>query len=137
VAAVHGKDSKFTFNSVELTTFIRDVSFPQSRDTAETSAMGTEAKTYVAGMSDATIDIEGMYDAAASGPDVTLAAAMAAGAAYAFIYRPNDATVSATNPEYTGSAICTAYDITGGIGDMVAFSASFQVTGAITRDVTP
>jgi len=51
--------------------------------------------------------------------------------ASAFVYGPEGST--AGQVKYTGTAFLTSYEVSGGVGDIVGYTAEFQVTGAITR----
>jgi hypothetical protein len=48
-----------------------------------------------------------------------------------FEYGPEGST--ATYTKYTGEAFLTSYETSAGVGDIVSFSAEFQITGAVTR----
>jgi hypothetical protein len=82
-------------------------------------------------MPDATIPLSGVWDDTAStGQDVVLEGLKTDGA-NAFVYGPSGDTGGMV--KYTGNAILTAYARTTPIGGVVAWTASFQVTGDITR----
>jgi hypothetical protein len=104
------------------------VSFPQSVDTAETSTFGSSAKSYVVGLTDSTLSISGNFDATV---DAHLAGVLGQAASLSFEYGPEGST--AGQVKYTGECILTSYEKSGAIGDVVSYSAEFQVTGAITR----
>jgi hypothetical protein len=64
----HGKSTVFKVDNAagsltDISNTLTDVSFPQSVDTAETSAFGSSAKSYVVGLSDGTLSVSGNYDA--------------------------------------------------------------------------
>jgi hypothetical protein len=130
----HGKSAVFKIGSsgapgsaTSISDALTDISFPRSIETAETSAFGSSAKTYVVGLSDATISISGTFDATY---DAQLAG-LAGVDGVAFEYGPAGST--STFVRYTGNCVLTSYEVTAGIGDVIQFSAEFQVTGAITR----
>lgn len=133
MAKHHGKDSTFEIDAVELTTYLDSISMPESVDVAETSTLGQDAKTYIEGMSSGTISISGRWDeTATTGPDAVLSG-LKGGGAVTFVYGPaGDATGAVT---YTGEAILTGYSRTSPIGDVVAFTADFQITGPVARVV--
>ena len=136
MAFVHGKDSVFSFDSVNLSAFIDSVSIDRSAEMAETTTLGAEAKTYISGLTDATISVTGKYDSTTStGPDVNFEAWLGEEAASAFEFGPEGS--ASTKIRYHGNAFCTAYNISAPVGDVVAFTAEFQVTGAITRGTYP
>ena len=114
----------------DISNTLTDVSFPRSVDTAETSAFGDSAKTYIVGLSDATVSVSGNYDATV---DAHLAGVLGQAATLSFEYGPEGST--STFVKYTGECILTSYEKSGAIGYVVTYSAEFQVTGAVTRDV--
>jgi hypothetical protein len=131
MAATHGKDAYFQWNSVSLHPFCNDISFPRDIDTVETTTMGDANKEYIVGLKNGSFSISGIWEAGASSVDATLGDAL--GTSAAFEYRANSAAVGVSNPKYTGTALLTSYEQTAGTGDAVAFSAEFMVTGAVTR----
>lgn len=131
MAKYHGKAGFFSIDAADLSAYITDISLEEPIDTAETTTMGQDAKTYVEGMSDATIAISGVWDdTAATGPDAILSGLKTTGA-NAFVYGPSGDTTGMV--EYTGNAILTNYARTTPVADVVSFTASFQVTGPVTR----
>lgn len=129
----HGKSTVFKVDNnagslTDISNTLTDVSFPQSVDTAETSAFGSSAKSYIVGLTDSTLSISGNFDATV---DAHLAAIVGKADSVSFEYGPEGST--ATYVKYTGEALLTSYEKSGAIGDVVTYSAEFQVTGAITR----
>ena len=129
----HGKSTVFKVDNnagslTDISNTLTDVSFPQSVDTAETSAFGASAKSYVVGLSDATLSVSGNFDATV---DAHLAAIVGKADSVSFEYGPEGSTAGYV--KYTGEALLTSYEKSGAIGDVVTYSAEFQVTGAITR----
>jgi hypothetical protein len=129
----HGKSTAFKVDNsggtlTDISNTLTDVSFPQSVDTAETSAFGDSSKTYVVGLKDATISVSGNFDATV---DAHLAGVFGQAASLSFEYGPEGTTTGYV--KYTGECILTSYEKSGAIGDVVSYSAEFQVTGAVTR----
>lgn len=129
---VHGKSTNFQLDDTSGT--IRDISdtltsvdFPETLDTAETTAFGSSAKSYIVGLTDATISVSGIWDATVDG----YINGGAEPASRSFVFGPAGSTVS--NVKYTGEAIVTSFSISNPVGDVVTFSLDLQVTGAITR----
>ena len=139
----HGKSARFELDNaantlVELSDVIEDISFSQSLETAETTTMGNSAKTYITGLSDATISVSGKFDATIDAQINAVQAGLADGTitSSSWTYRANSGIVGAGNPEYQGEALITSYEVSASVGDVVTFSLELQVTGAIVRDNT-
>jgi hypothetical protein len=129
----HGKSTVFKIDDSggtlrDISDTLTDVSFPRSVDTAETSSFGDSAKTYIVGLSDATISVSGNFDATVDG---FLAGVIGLATPLEFEYGPEGST--APDVKYTGTCFLTSYEKSGAIGDVVTYSAEFQVTGAVTR----
>ena len=73
-----------------------------------------------------TISISGMYDATVDG----YLKGGAEPASRSFEYQP---TGTSGESKYTGECILTSYSLSSPVGDVVTFTADFQVTGDVTR----
>lgn len=141
MAFVHGKGAVFKIDNAAgtlqtLTAYVDSIDFNNSVDVAESTTMGAEAKTYLSGQSDATMSISGKYDSTAStGPDVVLQGIIGNEATSTFEVGPEGSTAGKTR--YTGECFLTSYVVSAPVGDVVSFSADFQITGAITRNAYP
>ena len=127
----HGKSTDFAIDdtggsSRNISDTLTDVSFPQTIDTAETTAFGSSNKSYIVGLKDTTISVTGIWDATVDGY-----LSGTEPASRTFIYGPAGSTSG--NVKYTGEAIMTNYSQSNPVGDVVTFTADFQVTGAVTR----
>lgn len=133
MAFVHGKTAVFKVDDNggtlrDLSAYLNDISFPRDQETAETTAFGNSAKTYIVGLTDATISISGMFDATADG---YLAGMLGFATPLDFEYGPAGSTGGLV--KYSGTCLMTSYEVSASVGDAVQASADFQVTGAITR----
>jgi len=129
----HGKSTVFKVDNsggtlTDISNTLTDVGFPQTVDTAETSTFGSSAKSYVVGLTDSSLSIAGNFDATV---DAHLAGVLGQAASLSFEYGPEGSTAGYV--KYTGEAYLTSYEKSGAIGDVVTYSAEFQVTGAVTR----
>ena len=137
MAFVHGKGGAFKIDNSggtlqTLTAYIDNIDFNNTVDTAESTTMGAEAKTYLSGQSDATFSVSGKYDSTAStGPDVILQGLVGLETTSTFEIGPEGGTTGKV--KYTGECFLTGYSISVPVGDVVTFTADFQVTGAITK----
>ena len=127
----HGKSTDFAIDdtggsSRNISNTLTDVSFPQTIDTAETTAFGSSNKSYIVGLKDATISVSGLWDSTIDGY-----LSGTEPASRSFIYGPAGSTGG--NVKYTGEAIMTNYSVSNPVGDVVVYSADFQVTAAVTR----
>ena len=125
-------DASITINSVDLSTYVTSVTLSQSADSLETTAMGDSARTFIAGLTNGTIDIDFNADFAASKTEATIYPLV--GTTTAVVVKPVAASVSATNPSYTFNVVVTEWDtLNGSIGELATHSVSWQIAGAITK----
>lgn len=129
----HGKEAVFKVADSGAT--LRDVSnvlntatLSREVDTAEVSALGDDDKSYIPGLRDATVSVEGMADVTTSGYfDGIL------GATTTFEFYP--AGTASGQVKYSGSCILTSFETGAELGGAVTVSGEFQITGGITRTV--
>jgi len=132
MAFTHGKNTIFKIDDSgntlqDISAYVTNVDFPQPIDTVETTTFGNSSKTYIPGLKDANISIEGEWDPTVDG----YLAGIVGGDAGDFEYGPEGST--AGDIKYSGSCICTGYNVKSSISGEVKFSATFQVTGDVTR----
>jgi len=128
---VHGKSTDFELDdtggtSRSLANVLTSVDFPETIDTAETTAFGATSKSYIVGLRDSSISISGLWDATIDGYIIGTEPATRS-----FIFGP--AGTTSTNVKYSGECILTNYSISNPVGDVVTFSLDLQVTGNVTR----
>lgn len=129
----HGKNSVFKVDNsggtlTDISNTLNNVSMPREVETVETTSFGSSYRTYVVGFQNATISIEGTFDATV---DAHLAGILGQDATVSFEYGPEGSTAGMV--KYTGEAYATSYETSGAVGEVVTFTAEFQVSGAITR----
>ena len=128
----HGKNAAFKIaDSIPTTRDISDIckTADLKRDiaTAETSAMGNSAKTYIPGLQDATVSIDGYADTTTIGYLNSVY-----GAITTFEFGPEGDVASSGTPKYTGSCIITSLETSADVSSAVTVKGSIQVTGPIT-----
>ena len=126
----HGKNVNVFLNEFDFSTYFNDVSASTTVDTAETSAFGTSAKTYVVGHRDGTISLSGMFEGTASvGTDEFFATALGSATKNKIIVAPQGNSVAAGAIMLVADD--TSYEVSSAIADIVQASAEFQSTDAV------
>lgn len=138
MAFVHGSKAAFSIAdsgavSRNISAYLVGVDFEPSVDTAETTTLGLSSKTYLTGLKDGKFSIEGKYDVTVDGYLSGILGGFLA--ARAFVYDPQGATTGL--PRYTGTAHLTGYKVSTPVADAGTFTASFQVSGEVTRALVP
>jgi len=137
MAFQHGKLSGFHIedSSTSLQNIgnkLNSIEISKTGDTAEVTTFNTTnmTKAYLGGLKDATISIEGKWDATIDG---TLDGIVGLNKTY-FLQIPSTDSSAADFVQYTGEAIMTGYSgPTASVDDAVTFTADFQLTGSQVR----
>lgn len=136
---IHGKDAELIFDGTNISEYLRSEGLNRSRDTHDVTTQdpdGQGARRFIAGLKNATLPLEGPFDAAI---DAILDAAYNTDDAEPFIYYPagqaSGGGADATHPGYSGNALITSYETTTAFDSDGAISADFQVDGPVERVV--
>jgi hypothetical protein len=133
MAFIHGKNTGVVVGGGNLSAFFNEASASQDVETAETTAFGSSAKTYIIGLKDGTMSVSGMFDGAEDSVDEQIEAALGAEAASVATIAPEGLTIGKAS--YSCSARKTSYEISSPVGDVVSTSLSIQADGGIDRGV--
>ncbi len=130
-------DVSVTVNAINLSEFITSVTLTTSVDVVETTGMSSVgAKTRLPGLKDNSVTLEFNQDFATSAPEITINAigASLVGTSVPVVIKPTSGAVSATNPSYTFTAVCSEWQpVQGGVGELSTISATWPISGAITK----
>jgi hypothetical protein len=130
------------FASNDISQYVTSVSLSSSVDVIETTGLGNVARTRVGGLFDNQITIEFNQDFADNALEElingTSLATSTVGTAVAMEIRPVNTTVGAGNPKYTFNALIAEWQpLSGAVGELVSVSASWPISGPITKSITP
>lgn len=121
---VHGKNAKVLIGEHDLSSSFKEFTASTNIDMAETSAFGNTNKTYVQGLGDASISINGMFSGGTDEVDDVLGATLAATGTLPVTIAPSGYGIG--KRAFGLGAQTASYEITGSIGDVVAVGAQFQ-----------
>lgn len=112
-----------------LSPYADNISLPQSTDMLDVSAFGTASKAFIPGLQDGdTLAMSGPYDVTIH---THLTTAKSAGSLLGFIWGPGGSVAS--NARVAGSVYVSQYQLSSTVGGRVEYSASLQVTGAVSN----
>lgn len=133
-----GKDSWIALDNVagsltNISPYVDNVDHGQSVEQLEVSVMGTSAKQFIPGLTDGdTITISGPYDVTLYSQITGLKAAQAAGSSTCtYTYGPGGSVAS--QAKVSCETYVASVGLSSGVGGRAEFSASLQVTGAVTN----
>lgn len=136
MANAHGKDSVLKIHDGtalrDITPYTKTVDVNWGRDANDTTTKGQDGKTYRGGLSDGEIKITGLWDDTALVGVRTVFKTVRAltGTPLAFEWYPEGNTLGMEMT--SGSYVLTQYDESSPVDDMVAFTATLKVSGAVT-----
>lgn len=130
----HGKGARLYAGSVNLTSYFHTASASGQADVAETSVFGDDDKSYVVGLSDATITGEGYFDQDAAGAGTQINVNLGSGTKTPWSgYLTGDA-IGARG--YGVLADTTSFEPGADLGEVVGFSFEAQSSTGLERLVS-
>lgn len=134
----HGKNAYFALDGtaaslVNLSDTLNDITMPREIETAETTAFGNNDKTYITGLTDATVSLSGMFDATVDALIGGNISNLRSGSVSSLSFEYGPAGSASARPKFTGEALITSYEVSSPVGDVVTYSLELQVTGGVTR----
>lgn len=138
MAFKHGKNTIIQLDNAagslaNLSAYCDEVGFPRETEAAETTTFGSQDKTYIVGLSDATISLSGKFDPTMDAHAEQARAALASGSITSLSYEYSPTGSASGMPKYAGEALITSYEVSSPVGDVVTFSLELQSTGTVTR----
>lgn len=126
----HGKRTAVFLNATDMSPFLNDATASRDIEANETTTFGSNAKTYITGLDDGSVDLSGMFDGGANASDSVLNGRVG-----------QDDNVLTVLPEGTligsrailANGDLTAYEISAPVADVVAIQATLQADGGIRK----
>ena len=136
MAKFFAKDYKITVGTTVISEDIASVTLDITADEVETTAFGSTYRSRIGGLKDASVSLDFHQDFGAGAVDALLFPLL--GSTVAVKIAPTSGTVTATNPEYRFTALCTQYQpFAGAVGDLATLSVTWPVSGEVTRATAP
>lgn len=125
-------DYKITVNGTNFSTSLASVELSIESDDVETTSFGSEWRSRVGGLRQASLTLEFHQDFGASSVDATLFPLLNTIATV--VVTPTSGSVSATNPSYTATCLVNSYQpFASSVGDLATLSVTWPVSGTVTR----
>jgi len=132
VAKFVATDYKITINGTNLSTSLASVELPIEIEEQDTTSFGSEWRSRIAGLKSGSITLEFHQDFGAGAIDSLLWPLL--GTNGTVVVSPTSATVSATNPSFTGQFLVTQYSpFASTVGDLATLSVTWPLNGALSR----
>src|SRR5436190_1747885 len=104
----HGKNSTIVYDKYDLSAMLNSVSYEQAADLAETTAFGSNAKSYIPGFPGGTVNLAGLFSGAVGEVDQVLSAALSGTTALPMSIGVEGASGSANNGRR--AFLCSVWD---------------------------
>lgn len=127
MAFIHGKNAAVLHGSNDLSSYLNSAQQQTSVATAETTAFGNSAKTYITGLEDSTLSASGMFDGAAGAVDEILSASLGSDTLSPVLLAPIG--IALGNRVILGQSKTTSYQVSSPVGDVVSVSYDAQLDG--------
>ena len=127
-------DVTVILNSVDLSDHIAQVELSTTFDEVETTAFGDGGRTRVAGLEDSSLPLSFHQDFAATSVDATINPLVGVTSSFQIVPAGTAATISATNPSYTGTVLVTEWSpVSGTVGELSTADVTWPVSGQVAR----
>ena len=125
-------DYNITIGGENFSSSLAAVTLDISADEQETTSFGKTFRERIGGLKDASVSLDFHQDFGGSAVDATLFPLI--GGTVGIVIKPTSGSVTATNPSYSFTALCTSYSpFANSVGDLATLSVSWPVTGTVTR----
>lgn len=126
-------DFSTSIDSNDLSDHLSKITLNIKVDALETTTFGTSGyRSRIGGLKDWTASLEFNQDFAASQLDSILFPLL--GTVVTFTGKPTSGSVSATNPQYSGSLLVEEYNpFDSSVGDLAKVSLTWSAAGALSR----
>lgn len=137
MAVTASTDVVFTYNSVDLSSFVESVTVTVDGVVLDYSAVNSAWVKNKLGRKSFAVNVTFFDDLADNSVDETLWSAFSTGTNVAFTWKGANTTVGAGNPEYQGTVVPQYGGIGGAGGELLKKTVTFTGDGTLTRDITP
>jgi hypothetical protein len=132
VAKFAATDFAITIGGTDFSDSLAAVTLDISREQLETTSFGNTARSYIAGLEDASVTLSFHQDFAAGSVDSYVNSNL--GGTVAVVIKPTSASVSSTNPSYSFDALVVqSTPFSSNVGDLATQDLTWPVSGGVTR----
>jgi len=113
----------------DISTYVDSVGgLANTTDMLETTTFGATSKTFIGGLRNGdTITVSGKWDTTLN---TQLTGLLGLSTSSTFEYSP--AGTAASTPKVSGECFVTSYEVSSSVADLVTWTASLQISGAVT-----
>lgn len=131
----HGSVAQILFAGFDASPYFKEISQSLDIDTAETSAFGTKAKTYVPGLIDSTLSLSGYFDNNTDAPSGTLNWKLDSLQRQEFSGIQIPGTDSAGDTSLHWKGLLTSHEVDAVVDDVVSANIEVQSNTGLQRGI--
>jgi hypothetical protein len=121
-----------SIGGTDLSDHVAAVSLETSYEIIDTTALGSTARSRIAGLADNQVTFEFHQDYASGSVESTIYPLL--GTRTACVVKPINATTSPENPAYSFQALVAEWrPVSGGVGELATVPVTFPISGIITK----
>lgn len=130
----HGKGVSVYVDQYDFSQYFKDLTNSNAVETAETTAFGSSAKTYIVGLKDGGVTLSGYFESTtAVGTDEYFDSVLGSATKQKVIVAPEGNIVGGRAMVLVADD--TSYEVSGSIGDVVGANAEFQASSGVDHGV--
>jgi len=130
----HGSNARVYANGYDLSAYLKNFAVSGEAETHDVTTFTATAKNYIAGLKDATLSADGVYDGDTGGIDEVMQAALGQDTSIWTYFPQGESAVE--DAGYGFSAIETSYEVETPVDDVAAVSAEAQSKTGLERVLT-
>lgn len=130
----HGSNARVYVNGYDLSAYLKNFSIAGEADTHDVTTFTASAKSYIAGLKDATLSADGVYDGDTSGIDEVMQAALGQDNSVWSYFPQGESAVE--DAGYGFNTIATSYEVETPVDDVAVISAEAQSKTGLERVLT-
>jgi len=125
---VHGRNTYFSLNAVDLSAFAKQSEFTREADSHDVTTYGQSDHVFSGGLGSSQMSVSGVYDDGVTGPRDVIEPLV--GTVVTAIRRPEGTGTG--KPQDSVQVLVMKYVETSPVADMVAWSVELQGSGPVT-----
>lgn len=131
MATVVWNDAFLSIGGTDMSAHVKSLAFSYNAAELDETAMGDGTQVRKGGLKDWSFTVTWNQDFAADGPDAVIFPLV--GSTAAVVVRPTSASVSSTNPSFSGTGFFPDYGFGGNVGDLLPANTTIRAAGTLTR----
>jgi hypothetical protein len=130
---VHGKEVGVNYGVLNMTPYFNSSNVAREAETVESTAFGSDDRSYIVGLKTGTVSLEGMFDGSTGAVDAYLNTSFGSDGALPLTVMNGGTTVGRTC--VVAEPNNTNYEVSSPVAEIVAISAEFQSDNQIENGV--